>query len=56
MEDSAARQPTAGEKPEREGKEGRRPGENIRGVEDRYQTRRRERNGSTGKATVGQDV
>ena len=56
MEDSAARQPTSGEKPERMGQEGRRPDENIRGVKDRYQTRRRERNGSTGRATVGQDV
>ena len=42
-EDSAARQPKAGEKPERVGKEGRRPGENIRGVKDRYQTKRRKK-------------
>jgi hypothetical protein len=56
MEDSAARQPKSGEKPERMGQEGRRLDENIRGVKDRYQTRRRERNGSTGRATVGQDV
>jgi hypothetical protein len=56
MEDSAARQPRSGEKPERMGKEGRRPEESIRGVKDRYQTKRRERNGSTGRRAVGQDV